>query len=72
MSLFLMKCKRKKIQKVSEKIQKQKGELFSYVKKFDGSFLPPCHTSVGQKIKRTNYVAAKWLSSTDESMPEIL
>jgi hypothetical protein len=37
----------------------------------DGSFLPPCSNVLREKIKRVNYVTAKWNSSTCIRMPPI-
>jgi len=54
-----------------KKYQPKKGELFSYAKKFDGSFLPPCAAVLREKIKRVNHVTAKWVYSTASVIPDL-
>ena len=49
---------------------KCKGNVVaSTAKKMDGSSLPPCKKVLKEKIKRTNFVVAKWMSATKSSMP---
>lgn len=55
-----------------KKYKPSKGKLFSFAKKFDGSFLPPCSAVLREKIKRVNYIAALWLNSAEPRMPDIL
>ena len=42
----------------------------SCVKKMDGSYLPPCSRTVCEKVRRTNYIAGIWMSSTMSSPPD--
>ena len=45
--------------------QKEDTERISIVKKYDGNLLPPCRRVMKEKIKRTQLVAKKWISSVD-------
>ena len=49
--------------------QKEATERLSFVKKYDGSLLPPCRRVLKEKIKRTQLVAKKWISSVDAHPP---
>ena len=39
------------------------------VKSFDGSRMPPCKKVFNEKIKRTKFVAKKWMTSVDALQP---
>ena len=45
--------------------QKEDLDILSFVKKYDGSLVPPCRRLLKEKIKRTQLVARKWISSAD-------
>ena len=49
--------------------QKEDKERLSFVKKYDGSLLPPCRKVLKEKIKRTQLVARKWILSADARPP---
>ena len=49
--------------------QKEDTERLSFVKKYDGCLLPPCRRVLKEKIKRTQLVARKWISSADAHPP---
>ena len=51
------------------KQKKKDGERLSFVKKLDGSALPPCAKVLMQKMKRTHFVARQWLSTTSSCAP---
>ena len=45
---------------------KSKDEVINYVRKLNGSSLPPCSWVLWQKVLRTNYIAGKWLSAKQQ------
>ena len=49
--------------------QKEEKERLSFAKKYDGSLLPPCRRLLKEKIKRTQLVARKCISSVDAHPP---
>ena len=51
---------------------KKDADRISCVKKLDGSSLPPCYHVLLQKLKRTNFVANQWISSTRPHPPEMI
>ena len=49
--------------------QKEDTKWLSFVKKYDGSLLPPCKRVLKEKIKKTQLLARKWISSVDVHLP---
>ena len=45
-------------------------ESLSCVKKLDGSSLPPCSKTLLEKIKRTKFITAMWMSSNQPHPPQ--
>ena len=50
---------------------KNDDDAISCVKKMDGSFLPPCSRVVKQKLRRTNLIVGKWISSISPNPPSM-
>jgi len=59
-----------RLEKFAQKYKPKKDKVIN-LKSMDGSFLPPCFAVLKEKIKRVNYVTAKWKSSTSIRMPPI-
>ena len=45
--------------------KKDENQSVTKVKSFDGSRMPPCKKILTEKIKRTKFVAKKWMTSVD-------
>ena len=48
---------------------KDESQSVTKVKSFDGSCMPPCKKVLTEKIKRTKFVARKWMTSVDALQP---
>ena len=51
------------------KYKPKRDNVISCLKKIDESFLPPCSRVVKEKVRRTNFIAGKWLYSSSEAVP---
>ena len=52
-----------------KKYKLKKKETNSFAKKLQSNFFSPCRRVLVEKIKRTNFITAKWRSATKASMP---
>lgn len=46
-------------------------EKLSFKNKLDGSYLPPCHRVLLEKIRRTKYITAMWQAAADAEPPAV-
>ena len=56
--IFCDKCKKE-----------DENQSATKVKRFDGSHMPPCKNVLTEKVKRTKFVARKWMTSLDVLQP---